>query len=203
MSVGSIAVQGVSTSVKPEPPGPDVVTPSCGDFSDVAPGGILTGTITGREPVILPGNQAASGAMPSPVQTLVWPTLPVFIDPTEQVSTPTALAYSTPTLEVPEAMLARDYGGWNFKAAKLTGSRVSALVTYDDRSREGLERYAEMNRTYADQLATGKGEISANITFRGFLDPDLFYTWARENNIRVIEVDTRVIDGNGMSGPIQ
>jgi len=113
-----------------------------------------------------------------------------------------SIAYPTPSLVVPEATLERDYGTWRFRAARHDKLGVAAVVTYDDKSLEGLYNYMQSNKKLADELANTKSDVPINITFYGFFEPDAFHTWATANGIYVVQADTRVRDAKGMEGTL-
>lgn len=158
----------------------------------------------GSSSQILAGNDVPVPTIPGAVATIPWTPVPIgptVVEPTLVMPT-TSVVNATPTLVVPDETLDKDYGTWQFRAARHHELGISVIVSYDDRSTAGLGAYAQVNRTFADQLAATDGEVPVSITFRGFFEPDAFHTWATKVGIHVAQMDTRVRDAQGMEGTL-
>jgi hypothetical protein len=104
-----------------------------------------------------------------------------------------------------QKQMERNYGSWRYIAGIVEDGQdghIEAIIHYNNRSIEGLRTYAQTNRELADELASKGGEATLYITFRTYLEPDQFRTWATEMGLQVERSELRVVDGNGQPGTL-
>ena len=112
-----------------------------------------------------------------------------------------ALSSTSPT-PVGDVVVSRDdFGSWKYTAMR--GARgIHAIINYDASSAQALHNYAAANQALAEQVASNGGEARINITFRSYVQPDHFRSWATAKGLRVERCELRGIDTNGIDTTI-
>ncbi len=102
------------------------------------------------------------------------------------------------TLAAP--ILQRDYGAWSAVVAweqptpsAANREPVYGYIRYDDNSVAGLTAYVRANQALAPQLAQQGGDAEVRITFRTYLSPDQFTTWAAQAGLQIKNLQLGVL----------
>jgi hypothetical protein len=86
-------------------------------------------------------------------------------------------------------------------AVQKRDGHISAGVRYNADTIDDLFAYAEANRQLASQLAAGGGEVEIYITFRTYVEPEQFRSWARTIGLKATWSAIRIVtDVNAVIG---
>lgn len=131
--------------------------------------------------------------LPSPVVTI----LPTVGITRTAVPTPPPAATPPSNQEVAQG----NFGSWNYRAVRMNGQQIVAGINFDSSSVATLNAYATSNRAQATELATRGGEVNVHITFRTYVAPAQFRSWATAIGLRVERSDIRLVQ-NGKDAVI-
>jgi len=93
------------------------------------------------------------------------------------------------------------FSTWSYQA-EADGSQTQATVQYNYHSVEALKSYVSENKKLAEQVALKGGVADVNVTFRTYLQPDQFRSWAKENNFVPMQSTLRIIMSDGKRGTV-
>jgi hypothetical protein len=96
----------------------------------------------------------------------------------------------------------RNFGSWNYTAVRRVDGHIAAGVRYDDSSINALVTYAAANQVLATELAGSGGEAEVHITFRNYVAPDQFRTWATAMGLQIKFSQIRYVSGNNNDAAI-
>ena len=146
--------------------------------------------------------QAANSATPPPqiTSTALPSAIPTYDTPAP-VSTPQPSATREPTPAI-EILREHDFGAWKYVASRGGDAGLYAWVSYNSGSIAGIQAFADANRILANQLASGSGEVQIDLTFRDYVAPAQFRTWAASMGLQVADSGVRFIEHSGMRGTL-
>lgn len=124
--------------------------------------------------------------VPSPIPSVQ---VSVVVPTEEPLPTPYSTVVPQPTQQVGQG----DYGIWRYTAVRRADGSILAGVRYDSSSLDALNQYAALNVHLAEQLSSTGHDAEIYITFRNYVDPDRFRSWAQSLGLVVQRTEMRFV----------